>query len=95
MGRYELVCMDMFQTLVDIGIRIPFIWKRILKDKYNEEIASECAKLVDLKVINEFHERIVCKQEFANLKSIFEPRNTYYFIFSEVKNAVYRFYKHQ
>jgi len=45
------VCIDMFQTLVDIDIRIPFIWKRILKDKYNEQIAEQCAKLVNSKVI--------------------------------------------
>ncbi len=73
MSRFELVCIDMFQTLVDIDIRIPFIWRRILKDRYSEQIAEQCAKLVDSKVINRFHECAACNQEFSNLKSIFEP----------------------
>jgi len=44
--NYELVCVDVFQTLVDINTRIPFIWRRILKDKYNDTLAFECAKSV-------------------------------------------------
>lgn len=73
MSRYELVCIDMFQTLVDIDTRIPFIWKRILKDKYNEQIADQCAKLVNSKVINRFNEYVNNSPKFSSLKSIFEP----------------------
>lgn len=73
MGRYELICIDMFQTLVDIDIRIPFIWKRILRENYSEHISKKCAKLVELKVINKFHEYVTLSEEFSSLKSIFEP----------------------
>lgn len=73
MGRYELICIDMFQTLMDIDIRIPFIWQRILKENYNEQLSYKCAKLVESKVVNRFHEYITLSEEFQNLKTIFEP----------------------
>jgi putative hydrolase of the HAD superfamily len=73
MSKYELVCTDMFQTLVDIDARIPYIWKRILKEKYDEQIAEQCAKLVNSKVINRFNEYVAVNRKFSNLKSIFEP----------------------
>lgn len=73
MSKYELICIDMFQTLVDIDIRIPFIWRRILKENYNEQLSRKCAKLVESKVVNRFHECITLSEEFSNLKSIFEP----------------------
>jgi putative hydrolase of the HAD superfamily len=63
----------MFQTLVDIDVRIPFIWKRILKDKFSDELAKTCAKQVSLKVINQFHETGCKSSKFYNLRSLFAP----------------------
>lgn len=63
----------MFQTLVDINTRIPFIWKRILKDKYSDELARMCANQVSLKVINQFHEAGCKSSKFYNLRSLFAP----------------------
>lgn len=71
--RFDLVCIDMFQTLVDVDTRVPFIWKRILQDKYVDGIEKMCAKQVSAKVVNMFHE-VGCKSsEFSNLRSIFTP----------------------
>lgn len=73
MMKVDLICIDMFQTLVDIDTRIPFIWKRILRDKYSDEIASMCANQVSSKVINRFHE-IGCKSaRFSTLRALFAP----------------------
>jgi hypothetical protein len=51
MKHFELVCIDMFQTLVDVDTRIPFIWKRILEDNYNKLLENRCAELVSTKVM--------------------------------------------
>lgn len=71
--KFELLCIDMFQTLVDINTRIPFIWRRILGDKYNENLAFECAKSVSRNVVNRFHESASSNREFVNLKTMFKP----------------------
>jgi HAD superfamily hydrolase (TIGR01549 family) len=71
--KFDLICIDMFQTLVDINTRIPFIWQRILRDSYTNEAAILCAKQVSLKAINQFHETVSKSTEFYNLKSIFAP----------------------
>jgi HAD superfamily hydrolase (TIGR01549 family) len=82
MKRFELVCIDMFQTLVDVDTRIPFIWKRILGDDYNELLKDRCADLVSSRVIDKFHEYVTQSQEFSNLKSMFNP------CFSSISNEI-------
>lgn len=71
--KFELICIDMFQTLVNINTRIPFIWRRILKDRYSETLAFECAKSVGRNVINGFHQSAASYGEFVNLKTMFKP----------------------
>ena len=71
--RYDLICIDMFQTLVDVNTRIPFIWQRILRDRYTVEATERCAKLVSRKIINGFHEGVSKTIEFSNLKTLFTP----------------------
>jgi putative hydrolase of the HAD superfamily len=63
----------MFQTLVDVNERIPFIWKRILKEQYSERLALECAKSVSKNVFSKFHESVSENKEFINLKTMFTP----------------------
>lgn len=70
---FELICIDMFQTLVNVNTRIPFIWKRILKDQYNEGLAIECAKSVSKNVFNKFHDSVSENKEFIDLKTMFSP----------------------
>lgn len=71
--RFELLCIDMFQTLVNVNSRIPFIWRRILREKYNESLAYECAKSVSRNVFNGFHQSVSSSAEFVNLKTMFIP----------------------
>lgn len=71
--KFELLCIDMFQTLVNVNTRIPFIWKRILRDKYNESLALECAKSVGRNVVNGFHQNASDNEKFVNLKTMFKP----------------------
>ena len=82
MKRFELVCIDMFQTLVDVDTRIPFIWKRILEDNYNELLKNRCEELVRTKVINRFHEQVSTYKEFLNLKTLFLP------CFQDISNEI-------
>ncbi len=69
--KFELICIDMFQTLVDVNTRRLFIWKRILKEQYNERLALECARSVAKNVFNKFHESVSENKEFINLKVMF------------------------
>lgn len=69
--KFDLICIDMFQTLVDVDTRIPFIWRRILQDKYTDEVAANCAKLISQKLSNKFHEIGNKSEQFSNLKSMF------------------------
>jgi haloacid dehalogenase superfamily, subfamily IA, variant 1 with third motif having Dx(3-4)D or Dx(3-4)E len=71
--KFDLLSIDMFQTLVNVNTRIPFIWKRILREKYNEKFAYECAKSVSKNVVNEFHQSVSESKDFINLKTMFKP----------------------
>ena len=71
--KVNLICIDMFQTLVDVDTRVPYIWQRILQEKYSDETARMCAKQVSLKAINQFHETSCKSTEFYNLRSLFAP----------------------
>jgi HAD superfamily hydrolase (TIGR01549 family) len=71
--KFELICVDMFQTLVNVNSRVLYIWKRILGEEYSEERAHECAKAVSKHVINGFHEGVSNRTEFVNLKTMFKP----------------------
>lgn len=71
--KFDLISIDMFQTLVDVNTRIPFIWRRILQEKYIDGIEKMCAKQVSAKVINMFHEAGCKSEEFSNLRTMFAP----------------------
>lgn len=70
---YELVCVDMFQTLVDVNKRTSYIWKRILGEDYSEKLHCQCVELVSAKVINAFHINVDKNVNFYNLKTVFKP----------------------
>ncbi|GKU27506.1 HAD family hydrolase [Clostridium folliculivorans] len=71
--KFDLISIDMFQTLVNIQARKFFIWRRILKEQFNEELALECAKSVSKNVITGFHKSASINGEFVNLKNMFKP----------------------
>jgi len=72
--KIEVICIDMFQTLVNMYSRVEFIWKRILKEEYTKELEERYANLVNKKVIKRFHEDI--SDDFKNLKTIFLEKFT-------------------
>ncbi len=69
--EYKIICIDMFQTLVNIDTRIEHIWKRILKDDYNEELRDKYVQIVRNKIVDKFHVEESAKHKFRNLKKIF------------------------
>lgn len=71
--KFDLICIDMFQTLVDVNTRVPYIWQRILQEKYSDEAGKMCAKQVSIKLISQFHEAGCKTKEFYNLRSLFAP----------------------
>lgn len=81
--KFEVICVDMFQTLVNVYTRRKFIWKRILGKEYSKKSEEEYAKLIDKKVIEKFHKHASNDNDFANLKMIF---NKYFSeVFEELK----------
>jgi putative hydrolase of the HAD superfamily len=71
MVRFEVISIDMFQTLVDVHSRRNYIWKRILKKDYSEELAQEYSTLMGEFIYRRFHQDVILAEEFSNLKSIF------------------------
>ena len=78
----DLLCVDMFQTLVDVKPRIPFIWKRILQEQYTPELAESCFRLVQIKIIMPYHKITGRLTEFQDLKTLFIP------LFKEIKEEL-------
>lgn len=73
MRKFDVVCVDMFQTLVDIETRKKFIWKRILKESYSDELADKYGRSVISKVSKKIYNYNGDQSEkFQNLRSIFE-----------------------
>lgn len=69
--KYDLICIDMFQTLVDVNSRASFIWERILKDKYTDELTDRCKQLFNEKAISGFFANDSKADQFCTLESIF------------------------
>jgi putative hydrolase of the HAD superfamily len=63
----------MFQTLVDVNSRIPFIWKKILQEKYTSKLEEECMRLIGIKIITPYHHITGQANEFRDLKTLFKP----------------------
>lgn len=71
MRDYEVVCVDMFQTLVDIQSRINYIWHQILKDLYSEELAHQYANCLNEVIFQKFHQD-ANRTHFRNLINLFQ-----------------------
>lgn len=46
MRSFEVISLDMFQTLVNIDSRRDQVWQSILRDNYTEELAEEYSGLL-------------------------------------------------
>lgn len=51
MGRFDVVSLDMFQTLVNVDSRIGQVWRPILGEAFSETAASACAE----QLLQHFH----------------------------------------
>lgn len=72
MENIKIVCVDMFQTLVDVNSRIPVIWRKILKKDYTEEKAYKYGIELEKEFMKQFYER--CCEEgnsFHTIKFMF------------------------
>jgi len=72
MKKYKVICIDMFQTLVDIGARSKNVWKRILGDNYTEDLWKKYSTMSSKNIVNKFHEEHSISSEFLTLRCIFE-----------------------
>lgn len=70
MKQFDLVSLDMFQTLVNVNSRTEQIWKPILLDTYTNEAAEECAQLL----LSYFFEHCV---QLRNTKQFFLTKEVY------------------
>lgn len=70
--EFQVICIDMFQTLVNIYTRRNFIWQRILGEEYSLELQELYGQQLDRQIFEKFHIHISESKEFFNLKSIFE-----------------------
>ena len=66
----KVICVDMFQTLVDVNTRIPFIWGSILSDKYDEESAYKYGTELQSCFIKRFYSKSK-SEEFETIESMF------------------------
>lgn len=46
MKNFEVISLDLFQTLVNVESRREYIWKPILQNKFTSQIAEEYAQLL-------------------------------------------------
>lgn len=82
MNEFEVISIDMFQTLVNINSRRNYIWKRILGEDYSLDLAKKYAGLINELVYKRFHKDVNQAGIFLNLKSIFKQ---YFFeVFSKI-----------
>jgi len=72
MRNFDVVCIDMFQTLVNIYTRRNIIWQRILGEEYSIELQERYGQQLDKQIFERFHIHVCEAKEFLNLKSIFE-----------------------
>ncbi len=79
MKKFELVSLDMFQTLVNVDSRTEQIWRPILLNTYTNELANECAMLL----LSNYYEHYV---QLRNAKKFFLTKEVYEKSFKSVFN---------
>lgn len=70
MTKFKVVCVDMFQTLVDVNTRIPVIWSKILKERYTEDIAFKFGAELQSYFIEHFYKKSK-SHGFETIQSMF------------------------
>lgn len=71
-NKIKLVCVDMFQTLVDVNKRKMIVGERMLKALYTESLAVECWEEATLLVMKHFGSHQTIEGDFRRVKHGFE-----------------------
>ena len=72
MSRFDVVSVDMFQTLIDVNSQRHYFWQKILGKNYSEGVVDEYTKQWGKRFPNHFNRMISRKEGFVCLKEIFE-----------------------
>lgn len=83
MRRFDVVSIDMFQTLVSIDSRRHHIWRTLLGERYSESLVEEYWTLTSKFVMEYFH-RLTQQTTFLPLEVVFEK--AFKQIFHEIKS---------
>lgn len=82
MSRFQVISLDMFQTLVDVDKRLPHIWKPLLKDGYSDARSAEFGELMlnifaaRLKEMKEGNQFLLVRELFeSSFQELFHTRN--------------------
>ncbi|WBW96933.1 HAD family hydrolase [Oceanirhabdus sp. W0125-5] len=69
---FKVISLDMFQTLVDVNTRREIIWKRILEERYTEELQDKYWRTINGYIFENFHKHCSSNEEFMTIRNIFE-----------------------
>lgn len=76
MKKYEVISIDLFQTLVNIDTRIEHIWKQILKSDFSWDLMKTFVNHVNNTVVNKFHAEQSQNNNFFTLRELFQESFT-------------------
>lgn len=71
--KFDIISLDMFQTLVDGEAVVPLIWKKILKGNYTEQRKHLCEALIKKGIDENIHNPDGANAIFMNVKEILTP----------------------
>ena len=72
MSRFDVVSVDMFQTLIDVNSLRYYFWRKILGKNYSEALADEYTKQWGRLFPDHFNNAVSKADGFLGLKRIFE-----------------------
>ena len=68
--KYKILSFDMFQTLVDVNQRIPYIWRDIYRAQYTDELALESAKAI-IKTYKSVYKQAISSTKFITMHDLY------------------------
>ena len=71
MNQFKVLSLDMFQTLVNVNTRVSHIWKKILQNDYQDNLAKKYGKQLMSIFTRNFHTNSN-RKEFIKIKDMFE-----------------------
>lgn len=69
--KYDLICIDMFQTLVDINTRTESVWMRILGEDYTPDKGAFYKNQLITRAVNGFFTVDSYSSQFVTLRTVF------------------------